>query len=160
MHTQTLAIRLLENSLEFRPRKWAGRLLGAGCYPYAANFYYDTFIKIGEFIGAPCDIETSDNELVRVLAEELLYIGYRSVEQVSIDHDVNLGEQKIYLQRTEQLKTYHMFRQNNDGLWSHKYRNRLPMETDYEKRPIRNPELQRSEDNLKYYGWCFLLKRD
>lgn len=160
MHTQTLAIRLLENSLEFKPRKWAGKLLGAGCYPYAANFYCETFIRIGEFIGTPCDMQTSDNELVRALAEELLYIGYRSVEEVSIDYDVNPGEQKIYLQRSEQLRTYHMFRQNGDGLWSHKYRNKLPMETDYEKRPIRNPERQSSEDNLKYYGWCFLLKRD
>lgn len=160
MHTQSLSVRLLENSLEFRPRRWAGRLLGAGCYPYAANFYCDRFIRIGDIIGNPCDMITPDDELIRTLEMELLYLGYQSVEEVQTDYILQPGEQKIYLRRAEQLGVYHMFRQNDDGLWSHKYHNKLPSEKDSYEKPLVNPEKIHNEDKIRYYGWCFLLKRN
>lgn len=160
MHTGTLEIRLLENSLEFRPRKWAGRLLGAGCYPYAANFYCDRFVKIGELIGQPCDMVTTDDELIATLKEELLYLGYRSVREVRTDYILQPGEMKIYLQRLANLGTYHMFRQNDDGLWSHKFHHMLPTEKSYTQELLKDPAEIQNEGNLIYYGWCFLLKRD
>lgn len=160
MHTQTLEIRLLENSLEFRPRKWAGRLLSAGCYPYAANFYYEGFVRIGELIGNPCNMLTPDDKLIHTLYEELLYIGYQSVEEVQIDYKIQHGEQKIYLRRLEQIGEYHMFRQNNDGLWSHKYCRSLPSEKDSERNPLVNPAEIKPTNGFNFYGWCFLLKRD
>lgn len=160
MHTQTLGIRLLENNLEFRPRRWAGKLIGAGCYPYAANFYYENFIKIGEIIGKPCNMLTPDETLVHVLKEELLCIGYRSVQEVWINCELQPGEQKNYLRRIEKLGVYHMFRQNADGLWSHKYKNELPSEKDAKQKPLITPAEDWDENALKFYGWCFLLRRD
>lgn len=160
MHTQTLEIRLLENSLEFRPRKWAGRLLGAGCYPYAANFFCDRFIQIGGIIGKPCNMLTPDDELILVLQEELLYMGYQSVKEVQTDYKVQPGELKIYLQRMANLGRYHMFRQNDDGLWSHKFRNMLPTEKNYAQTPLYSPAQICEDEKFTYYGWCFLLKRD
>jgi len=160
MHTNSLDVRLLENSLDFRPRKWAGRLLGAGCYPYAANFYYEKFIKIGELIGEPCGMKTPDHELIFILWKELLHLGYKSVREVQTDYIVQPGELKIYLRRVDQLGMYHLFRQNSDGLWSHKYRNKLPSERDSYQDLLINPANQKSKEGFTYNGWCFLLNRD
>lgn len=160
MHTHSLDVRLLENSLEFRPRKWAGRLLGAGCYPYAANFYCERFIRIGELIGKPCDMVTPDNELIITLWEELLYLGYKSVKEVRTDYILQPGESKIYLRRADQLGVYHLFRQNSDGLWSHKYKNKLPSERDSYQDLLVNPAQRNPKEGFTYHGWCFLLSRD
>lgn len=160
MHTQSLSVRLLENSLEFRPRKWAGRLLGAGCYPYAANFYSEKLIQIGAFINNPCNMLTPDDELVHTLVEELRYMGYQSVEEVQTDYKIQPGESKIYLKRLDQLGSYHMFRQNSDGLWSHKYSGKLPSERDSYRELLINPARRNPKESFTYHGWCFLLKRD
>ena len=160
MHTQSLGVRLLENSLEFRPRKWAGKLLGAGCYPYAANFYCEQFIRIGELIGKPCDMLTPDYVLIFTLLEELLYLGYKSVKEVQTDYILQPGESKIYLRRVNQVGIYHLFRQNSDGLWSHKYKNKLPSERDSNQELLYDPAKQNPKEGLSYNGWCFLLNRD
>ena len=160
MHTHSLSVRLLENSLEFKPRKWAGKLQGAGCYPYAANFYYENFIRIGEIIGKPCDMLTPDDILIQTLGEELLYMGYQSVKEVGIDYVIQPGELKIYLQRIANLGMYHMLRQNKDGLWSHKYVNKLPTEEGYGRKPLYHPAELKFDENITLYGWCFLLQRD
>lgn len=157
MHTQTLAIRLLENDVQYKPEQWAGKLLGAGCYPYAANFQHDALIKIGTFIGKPCGKKTTDEVLIATLKEELIYMGYTSVEEVSTDYVAKPGERKIYLSRTEQSGAYHMYRQDDDGHWSHKYPNEKPTNRDSSGELISDPE---DMIEAPYYGWCFLLKRD
>ncbi len=156
MHTNRLEIRLLDFDPKFQPKVWAGALIDAGCYPYAANFFWAEFLQIGGIIGSPCNGTTPDQELVNTLKEELGFIGYASIEEVDINYKTNPGELKIYLARTNVLGTYHMFRQDSNGLWSHKFKGVLPTERDYEKKLLRKPK---DLDNFPYHGWCFKLKR-
>lgn len=156
MHTNRLDIRLLDYNPKFQPKVWAGALIDAGCYPYAANFSWPEFLQIGGIIGYPCNGMTTDQDLVCTLKEELDFIGYTSIEEIDLDYKTNPGELKIYLARTNVLGTYHMFRQDSNGLWSHKFNGHLPTERDYEKKLLRKPK---DLANFPYHGWCFKLKR-
>lgn len=68
------------------------------------------------------------------------------------DEKINSDEFKIYLQREEQTGYYHFLRQDEDGIWSHKFPNELPTRKDSFGNEITNPDMM-------VYGWCFRLKK-
>lgn len=62
--------------ISFNPQEWES-YVRASCYLYALNIFKDECILVGDMIGKRCDHEVSDETLIKVLKEELEYIGYK-----------------------------------------------------------------------------------
>ena len=133
--------------------KWKN-FIGAGCYQYAIGFYSNEYLVVGDIIGKRCNEYVSDELLLDVLIEELETLGYQ-VEEVDTEYQLKEGEIKIYLQRDEHSGYYHFLKQDETGIWSHKYPGEMPITTDNGGKEIENPE---SMIEPPFYGWCFCLK--
>ena len=64
---------------------------------------------------------------------------------------------KIYLQREENTGYYHFLREDEDGLWSHKFPNELPTREDSAGYLIKDPEAM---VEVSFIGWCFKLSKN
>lgn len=135
------------NIVSFRPNRWK-HFLKAGCYPYALNLEINDFFLIGDFIKKRCDYSVSDEFLKNVLLEELSFLGY-TPQETEIDFALNSNQLKIYLTRDTHSGYYHFYRQDNDGMWSHKDVNRIP---------VRITSLEDTINKLST-GWCFVLTK-
>lgn len=140
---------------KYRPNKWK-HAIKAGCYPYAIELFTDEFLVVGEIIGKMCTSHVSDEKLISVLKEELEEIGYYDVAEIDVDKEIALEESKIYLQRNQHTGFYHFLRQDEDGLWSHKFPNELPTRKDSAGYDIVDPEMM---VDTAFDGWCFRLKK-
>ena len=143
------------NTPKYRPNRWK-HAINAGCYPYAIDLFQDEFFLVGDLIGKRCDNKVSNEQLINTLLEELYEIGYEVVEIEDIDEKINLDEFKIYLQREQQTGFYHFLRQDEDGIWSHKYPFELPTRKDSLGNEITDPNMMIES---AFYGWCFRLKK-
>lgn len=132
---------------KYRPNRWK-HAIKAGCYPYALDLFQDEFFLVGDFIGKRCDCQVSDNQLIDTLLEELEELGFVVVEIEFVDERINENEFKIYLQRDFNTGYYHFFREDDNGIWSHKFPNELPIEKN----------LKELKEDI-YSNWCFKLKR-
>ena len=138
----------------YRPNKWK-HAINAGCYPYAIDLFIDEFLVVGDMIGKRCNSCVSDERLIYVLKEELQEIGYE-VAEIEVDKKIHSEESKIYLQRNEHTGFYHFLRQDEDGLWSHKFPGELPIRKDSPGYDIIDPEMM---VDAAFDGWCFCLKK-
>lgn len=141
-------LRTIENSPKYNPKEWE-KAIEAGCYPYAINLLVNKFFLIGDLIGKHCNEKVSDEELIETLKEELETIFDFKVEEVDFNESVRKDEFKIYLQRDEHTGYYHIYRQDNNDVWSHKFPNKLPIQEFFEGEKLK--------DTIN--GWCFSLKR-
>lgn len=142
-------------SPKFNPNEWE-MFLKAGCYQYAMDWKMDEFFLIGKLLGKECKSYTQTELLIFTLMKELKSL-YYEVEITEPEVKAKEGEKKIYLQYFPSIGTYHLLREDDDGIWSHKYPRELPLRVDAKKQIIKNPELM--SDNFPFIGWCFLLKR-
>lgn len=158
MDKETAKRRILRKSVnippKYRPNRWK-RFINAGCYPYAINLFVNEFLCIGDMIGKRCSDYVSDERLISVLEEELEEIGY-NVDEIEVDDVIDSNELKIYLQRNQSTGFYHFLRQDEDGLWSHKFPNELPTRKDSAGYDIVDPEMM---IEAAFDGWCFRLKK-
>lgn len=143
------------NTPKYRPERWK-HAMEAGCYPYAIDLFQNEFLLVGELIGKACDNNVSNEQLISVLIEELNEVGYNVSEIEDVDEKVSSDELKIYLQREEHTGYYHFLRQDEDGIWSHKFPKELPTRKDSLGNDITNPETMVESS---FYGWCFKLKK-
>lgn len=142
------------NPPKFNSNEWEP-FLNAGCYQYALDWKVDEFFLIGGLLGRACKLYTQTDLLIFTLMKELQSLHYE-VEITEVEKKTKEGEKKVYLQCFPSIGTYHLLREDDDGIWSHKYPRELPLRTDSKNRIIKNPELM-SED-FPFIGWCFLLK--
>lgn len=140
---------------KYRPNRWK-YAINAGCYPYAIDMFQNEFFLVGDLIGKRCDNKVSNEQLINTLIEELNEIGYEVIEIEDANEKINSDEFKIYLQREEHTGFYHFFRQDVDGIWSHKYPFELPTRKDSLGNKILDPELMLE---ATVFGWCFRLKK-
>lgn len=140
---------------EFNPNEWS-EYLEAGCYPYVLDLKMNQFFLIGDFIGKRCTGSTTDEELVETFKEELNIIFDLDVNEVSTEYPLKEGERKVYIQREDHTGYYHLLRQDNDGIWSHKYPRELPVREDSIGETIKDPDMM---VDTPFSGWCFLLKQ-
>ena len=105
-------------------KKWK-KYLGASCYQYAINFYSNEFLLVGDIIGKRCNEYSSDEKLIETLREELEVLSYEITETETYT-PLEKHETKIYLQRDQNSGYYHFLKQDNNGIWSHKYPNEMP----------------------------------
>lgn len=148
-------IRDLHSShIEFRPKSWID-FMKAGCYTYAINLKYNEFFLVGDFIGKRCTEKVSDEFLISILIEELEYLGYKSIP-CQTESNVDKNQFKIYLQREEHTGYYHFLREDNDGIWSHKFPNELPIRSDSIGQIIEDPDCM---VEAPFSGWCFILEK-
>lgn len=138
--------RKLFGKRKFEPERWK-ETLRASCYYYAINVECKDFVLVGETIGKRCNDNVSDEELFRILKEELKATFNYEVEEVDLTYKARKGEFKIYLERGKHRGYYHFFREDADGSWS-------------DKRPGEFPQQQNLEERKKLatVGWCFKLK--
>ena len=141
-------IRVLEETPDYNPEEWVD-FLDAGCYPYVLNMKVNKFFLIGDLIGKTCTSTTSDEVLIETLKEELETIMDYEVKEVDIRVQHKKGEKKIYLHRFNHSGHYHLYRQDSDGKWSHKYPAQLP----------NRQYIEKAIDDNSFTGWCLLLKR-
>ena len=146
--------RAIKLRTKYEPIKWKN-FRKAGCYPYVLDVYENRFMFIGSFIGEMCTSSTPDEEIIKVLCQELDYLGYAVREDDSLG-PINKGERRIYLQREIRTGYYHLLRQDSNGIWSHKYPGELPTQKDSMGRIIEVPE--DAADN-PFDGWCFRLTK-
>lgn len=142
------------NSPKYEPLDWE-ECLGAGCYPYALGLKVNQFFVVGDIIGKHCNNNVSDDYLIDVLKEEIEFILDCVVEEVETDIILEEGERLIYIQREEHTGYYHFLRQDDNGMWSHKYPNELPTNRDSAGVIIEDPD---SMVEAPFYGWCLLIK--
>lgn len=145
----------LKNMPKFEPSKWE-EFLDAGCYPYALNLSANQFFLIGDLIGKTCVSTTPDDILVKILKEELETIFDYEVEEIETGVKAKKGEKKIYLQRHNHSGYYHLFREDSDEKWSHKYPGELPIRKDSIGQIIEDPD---AIVDKPFTGWCFLLRK-
>lgn len=138
----------------YNPSAWC-ECLEAGCYPYALNLMVNKFFLIGDLIGNTCTSYTSDDELISVFKEELEKIFNFEVEEIDTEYELKKGEKKIYLSREQHTGYYHLLRQDEDGMWSHKFPKELPIREDSLGQIIEDPDAM---VEAPFYGWCFLLR--
>ena len=138
----------------YNPKAWSN-YLEAGCYPYALNLLVDKFFLIGDLIGKTCTALTSDEDLIKVFKEELKEIFDLEVEETSTEYKTKENERKVYLQREEHTGYYHLLRQDEDGMWSHKFPKELPTRQDSIGLLIEDPDTM---VEAPFKGWCFVLK--
>lgn len=129
--------------LHFDEQEWR-KFIEASCYSYAINLHINQCLLVGELIGKRCNVETSDENLIKVLKEEVQAIGY-SIKQIEKDEIIKDNEFKICLERNYTTGWYHFFRQE-DGFWSHKY----PLE------PPRRGEITADSEDKK--SWYFKIR--
>ncbi len=147
-------VRKAVNTPKFNPNKWK-HAIKAGCYPYAINVFIDEFFLVGSIIGKPCNCKVSDETLIKVLKEELNSIGY-IVKEVKTEDTIEEDELKIYLQRETKTGYYHFLREDEDGIWSHKFPNEIPCRTDSLGNLIEDPDAMVESP---FNGWCFKLSK-
>ena len=94
--------------------------------------------------------------MVKILKEELEVLGYNA-EEIDVEDSISEDEMKIYLQRETQTGYYHFFREDADGLWSHKYPDELPTRKDSAGYIIKDPECM---VEVPFIGWCFKLSKN
>jgi len=140
---------------KFNPDEWS-ELLEAGCYPYVLDLKMNDFLLIGDFIGKTCTSLTTDQELIEIFKEELSSIFDLEVIEVSTEYPLKEGERKVYIQREDHTGYYHLLRQDNDGIWSHKCPRELPIREDSIGEIIKDPDMM---VDTPFSGWCFLLKQ-
>lgn len=144
--------RKLGGNVKFEPKKWR-EALSASCYCYAIDVKSENFILVGEFIGKKCNEKVSDEELIRILKEELEFLDYEPKE-VEVDYKTKPGEFKIYLERDFHSGYYHFYREDEDGTWSDKRPEELP-----KKQPMFLDEIKNRKVSVySPSGWCFKLK--
>lgn len=148
-------VRKSVNTPKYKPNRWK-HAIKAGCYPYAIDLFQDEFILVGDLIGKRCDSNVSDEQLIDTLLEELNEIGYDVSEIEDTDEKINSDEWKIYLQREQHTGYYHFLRQDEDGIWSHKFPDELPIRKDSLGNEIVDPEMM---VETAFLGWCFRLKK-
>ena len=134
-------------------KKWK-KYLGASCYQYAINFYSNEFLLVGDIIGKRCNEYSSDETLIETLREELEVLSYEITETETYT-PLEKHETKIYLQRDQNSGYYHFLKQDNNGIWSHKYPNEMPTTLINGKKLI-NPDLITKPP---IYGRCFCLRK-
>ena len=134
-------------------KKWK-KYLGASCYQYAIDFYSNEFLLIGDIIGKRCNEYTSDEKIIATLREELEVLGYELTETETYA-PLKKHETKIYFQRDQNSGYYHFLKQDNNGIWSHKYPNEMPTTLINGKKLI-NPDLITKSP---IYGRCFCLRK-
>lgn len=148
-------IRILENYPEYNPNIWKP-FLNAGCYPYVLDLRVDKFFLVGDLIGKRCNSLVSDEYLIEVIKEELGEIFDYELTEVDTQTEVKEFEKKIYLQREQRTGYYHFLRQDNDGIWSHKFPNELPVRIDSIGQLVTDPD---EMVEAAFDGWCFGLKK-
>lgn len=131
--------------------------LEAGCYPYAINLKMNQFVLIGDFIGKTCTSLTSDEELIKTFKQELKEIFEIEVIEVDTKYKVSEGEKMVYIQREDHTGYYHLLRQDDDGKWSHKFPNELPIREDSLGQIIECPDAMVEAHSR---GWCFMLRKE
>ena len=113
---------------KFEPERWR-KYLEASCYVYALNLPLNKMVLIGSFIGNVCKSDTPDDEIDRVLKEEVSYIFDYDIEEITEDYPLKIGQKKIFIERNK-YGFYHMFREDEGGIWSHKMPGGLPQLVD------------------------------
>ena len=130
--------------LKFNEQEWE-KFKYASCYSYVLNLHINQCLLVGELIGKRCNVETSDENLIKVLKEEVQAIGY-NIQQIEKEEIIKDNEFKICLTRDYTTDWYHFFRQDVDGFWSHKY----PLE------PPRRGEITADSEDKK--SWYFKIR--
>lgn len=146
-------IRILKN-VKYNPNKWK-YAMKSGCYPYAINIFIDKFLLIGDLIGKPCNEKVSDEKLIKTFLKEMEFLKYE-VKEIDSYQEIKENEWKVYIQREEHTGYYHFLRQDEDGIWSHKFPNELPIRTDSAGQIIKSPD---EMIEAPFNGWCFCLKQ-
>lgn len=141
--------------LTFRPNMWK-YFLEAGCYTYVLDLRMDKFFLIGDFIGERCTEHVSDQTLINTLVKEMKYFGI-TIKTSETDYIPKENQRKIYLQREEHSGYYHLLRQDSNGIWSHKFPNELPIQTDSIGETILDPDCM---IEAPFSGWCFVLQKE
>lgn len=134
---------------KYKPKAWK-KYLNAGCYPYALDWKVNRFYLVGELIGEKCDCYVSDEYLIRVLIQELKLVFRYEAELVDAEYKCKADEKKIFLQRHNQTGYYHFYREDDNGEWSNKFLNELPVKINSIRKILKDPYTS---------GWCFLLKK-
>lgn len=142
-------------NMRYNPEAWS-EYLEEGCYPYALNLLVNEFFLVGDLIGKRCNEYTSDEDLIRILKEELRKKIDFEVEEIETEYVTKEDETKIYLQREEHTGYYHLLRQDEDGMWSHKYPKELPTRQDSIGQNIEDSDTM---VEAPFKGWCFLLRK-
>ena len=139
---------------KFRPNMWK-HFINSGCYTYALDLRLNDFFLVGDFIGKRCTEKVTDQDLIRILFEELDYFGY-SIHQCETNFITTTCQRKIYLQREEHTGYYHFLRQDFDGIWSHKFPQETPVRIDSVGELILDPDCM---VEAPFSGWCFVLEK-
>ncbi len=114
----------------FEPERWRG-CVEASCYAYALNVRVNKLVLIGDFIGRRCTSDTSDGELDEVLMEELECIFDYEAEEITDEKErLKAGQRRIFIEKSVHTGFYHMFREDEGGIWSHKMPGGLPQRVD------------------------------
>lgn len=135
--------------ISFNPQEWEN-YVGASCYLYALNIFKDEYILVGDMIGKRCEHEVSDETLIKVLKEELEYIGYE-LKKIDKECVISNNKYKICLMRDPRTGFYHFLREESDGNWTHKQPGELPQV--FQMNKINNSDLLQSEPFRK--RWYF-----
>ena len=143
------------SALTFNPNMWE-HFIDAGCYPYALDLEINEYLLVGDIIGERCTESTSDELLINTLFKEVQSLGF-SIKHSETDSTISTNQFKIYLQRYERTGYYHFLRQDNTGIWSHKFPKGLPIQTDSCGQLILDPDCM---VEAPFYGWCFLLEKE
>lgn len=111
------------------PRVWKENK-NASCYLYAINVAINEYLLVGELIGEKCTKDTSDKRLIKILKKELKFIGYQ-VEETRRNIKLKENELKICIARDSDTGYYHFFRQDDNGIWTHKFPEEFPEVTEF-----------------------------
>lgn len=139
---------------KYDPKGWKDEL-DAACYLYALDIHLNKFCLLGDFIGKTCNEKVSDQKLINTFFEEIKFLGF-DAKEVDVEYSPQEGEKKIYLQRSQLTGEYHFLRQDDDGIWSHKFSWDYPHRKDTEGNIIYDPECM---VEVPFLGWCFALKK-
>jgi hypothetical protein len=136
----------------FEPDFWQ-KYINATCYTYVLNIITNERFYVGDIYRRERAEKTWDNnKLIECLTEELEYLGF-CVRLVDLNEKTDY--QKICMVRSPEIGYYHFYRQDSDGLWSHKRPNQLPNRVTLDGKLITNPF--KDADPGYDIGYCFEL---
>ena len=135
---------------EFNPREWE-KFPEATCYSYALDSKINKGILIGDIIEKRVTHSNSIHKQIEILIEELETLDLYVDTCDTLDL-VEEGFLKIYIEWNEKGE-YHFYRQDIDGIWSHKAAGTAPTRYDNQGFLIFNP------DEIAENGKCFIISK-
>lgn len=138
---------------QWNPHKWSANSKFNNCYAYAMDDHEESSDQRGKKpIPGPDLSRYTCSRIIEGLKNEI-----PQMYPATFETPCQPGFKKIYAAVSEESvnNDFHFWRQDYDGLWSHKPGSRNPTRVDGNNKPIENPEnANRNSDTYNYTQSC------